>query len=191
MNIIRLSFVLIVGLALTSGAAAETTIYFEAEQAQTIEKHFQKVDEPYKDIKGRPSSKGYLYIPDKVNPKDKDNVPLPDPPGKVVFEINVPKAGQYNLWIRRWWMDSCGNSVFVMVEGSPTKHVFGEEATYQYWYWSKLKNETLSLKAGVNRLVLLNREDGIRLDQVCLTTDDRYTPVGVRPPTPGALVPKK
>jgi hypothetical protein len=39
----------------------------------------------------------------------------------------------------------------------------------------------ITLKAGTNTLTVLNREDGVRLDQVILSADRRFVPVDQEP----------
>lgn len=102
--------------------------------------------------------------------------------GKAVYDITIPADGTYTLWLRGWWDDSCGNSVSVQIADLPVFMV--EDSTYKTWHWVKSppRLSQLQLKAGPLRLALLNREDGVRIDQILLTSDRRYVPVDIETP---------
>ncbi|MCH7909979.1 MAG: hypothetical protein IIB38_10225, partial [Candidatus Hydrogenedentes bacterium] len=78
--------------------------------------------------------------------------------------------------IRKWWEDGCGNSVRIGVDDFPP-YVVGGDGTYKYWDWIKM-SVTLELPAGDHRLTLYNNEDGVWVDQILLTSDPEYVPVG-------------
>ncbi len=65
---------------------------------------------------------------------------------------------------------------------------FGQDGTFKCWHWVKgpRRLKQLELKKGVHTLKLMNREDGVRVDQILLTTDRRYVPVGTEQATPKA-----
>jgi len=131
--------------------------------------------------------------------------------GKAVCRFTVPKTAVYRLWGRRWWKDACGNSFLFSIAGdhparivdaggkepadAAAPHVFGEDASYNPelgipWKWTK--GHLYRLAAGTYTLTILNREDGVRLDQVLLVEvledDDEfpYIPVDVEKPSPPA-----
>jgi hypothetical protein len=103
--------------------------------------------------------------------------------GKATYSVTVPAAGNYTLWVRAYWDDSCGNSVGVLI--NDTAAFMLEDSTYKTWHWvrSPPRLPQLSLAAGTATLVLHNREDGVRIDQILLTTDRRYVPVDVETAT--------
>ena len=51
----------------------------------------------------------------------------------------------------------------------------GNDSTYYSWHWVK-SPRSYNLKAGKYNLRLLNREDGIALDQILITSDKDYFP---------------
>lgn len=104
-----------------------------------------------------------------------DGTKYPDLWGRATYTIQVPADGEYVFWGRTWWLDSCGNSVDVAIDEAKPQ-VFGGDSTFKSWHW--VKGPTFELKAGNHRLVVLNREDGVKLDQYLLTTDSAYRPVG-------------
>lgn len=106
--------------------------------------------------------------------------------GTVVFRVR--SEGDYRLWFRAWWDCSCGDSVNFQVDGAPPSYV--TSSTTRSWQWvpwrsqdpeSGSRQRTVHLAAGEHRLRLFNREDGIRLDQVLLTTDpeELFYPAGI------------
>ncbi|HEX8550248.1 MAG TPA: hypothetical protein VF681_01705 [Abditibacteriaceae bacterium] len=153
-------------LALPAAAhAANTKICFEAEKPTSIASPLKKVTGKT----GKISGGGFLEIPwDGNETKGK---------GQAGYRFNVKKAGTYTLWARTFWQNGCGNSILVSVNGgSPS--VLGEDGTYNEWKWRE--GTRVKLKAGVNTLVLKNRETGVQVDQFFLCTDPDYTPTGVR-----------
>lgn len=105
--------------------------------------------------------------------------------GTVSYSVALPESGTYTLWCRVWWLDECGNSFGVEVNGERA-FTFGQDATYKKWHWVKSppRLRQLQLKAGTHTLKLLNREDGIRIDQILLSNDRRFVPVDIERVTP-------
>ncbi len=94
-------------------------------------------------------------------------------PGELECSLHLPVGGVFALWIRAWWGDSCGNSIWLQINDEPP--VIVQDATYKTWHWVLVRfpgqkpADAVELKAGRHRLVLRNREEGIKLDQVFLT----------------------
>ena len=159
------------GAALMSVApaafAANAKVCFEAEKYTAIESPIKKVGE------SGASGGGVVEIPWDQN-KTKGI-------GSATYKFNVKTAGVYYVWARTFWANGCGNSVAVAVNGSAPK-VLGEDGTYDAWHWVGGKAR-VQLKAGVNTMVLSNRETGVKADQFFFCQDKDYTPTGVRPIT--------
>lgn len=100
--------------------------------------------------------------------------------GKAEYAFEVDADGDYFLWCRVWWLDECANS-FTMNIDNARSFTFGQDATYKTWHWVKAPSrlKQLSLSKGKHKLVVACREDGAMLDQVVLTTNKRYVPVGI------------
>jgi hypothetical protein len=118
-----------------------------------------------------------------LNVPDKSGVPPNEAAaglahGGALFEIEVPEDMECMVWIRVWWTGSCGNSVFIKVgdEGHPMR--VGDDGTYEAWHWMPTP-DVVKLAKGKNKVYLLNREDGIRFDQMLVTDDLNYSPVGI------------
>lgn len=169
--------------------AADSTLTWEAEDAQQVEDNFKRRRGTKTDRKPRPdrnSGAGYVEIPDKANGHAKEEDSRSSLPGVARFKVRVTATGQYNLWGRVLWPNGCGNSFWVRANGGP-KQLLGEDGTYDSWHWVQLQGPKLSLRAGEQTIEVLNREDGVLLDEVQVTTSGRV-PQGIQPPTSGALV---
>lgn len=95
--------------------------------------------------------------------------------GAAVYSFEVTRPGRYRLWGRKFWENGCGNSLTLVVNGRAM--VFGEDGTYDRWEWLPATG-LLELPQGENTLEVLNREDGVRLDKLILTTDLDFIPQG-------------
>ena len=104
----------------------------------------------------------------------------PDVQGEAAFEFVVDKPGTYYLWARVWWLDGCGNSLGMSLNGEK-EFTFGQDATYKQWHWVKApaRLSQLNLQAGKQTLKVANREDGVAIDQILITRNKRYVPVGI------------
>jgi len=104
--------------------------------------------------------------------------------GDATWSFEVKEGGTYIVWCRVWWIDECGNSFGLSVDGAKA-FSFGQDATYKSWHWVKSppRLAQLKLKKGTHSLKLTNREDGIRVDQVFITNERDNVPVDIEPTT--------
>ena len=167
----------LLAVAVSGLCHASDRILLEAEAAAQVEAPaiIVKADAPPEGIQAVEGASGgaYLAIPQGVgNPPEVIT-------GKAVYPIKVPADGNYTLWLRAWWDDSCGNSVTIQINDSAPFPM--EDTTYKIWHWvrSPPRLPQLKLQAGEAVLVIHNREDGIRIDQILLTTNRRYIPVEI------------
>lgn len=104
--------------------------------------------------------------------------------GKATFSLTIPADGAYVLWLRVYWEGECSNSFQAQIDEHPV-FVIGEDATYHAWHWVKYPVSKLTkpqdLTQGKHTLVLTHREDGVRVDQLILSSDKRFVPVGIEP----------
>ena len=100
-------------------------------------------------------------------------------PGKASFEFDVSDDGEHYLWCRVWWFDTCGNSVRISIDGA-RPFSFGQDGTFKRWHWFKAPEglKQLKLEKGQHSMVISAREDGVRIDQILLTDDSDFVPVG-------------
>ncbi len=174
--LVRLSGILVMAVVLgtvsafTAGAAQK--LVWEAETYTSIKPPFKVL--PSKTCSG---AKCVFYADE-----------APETPAACVnYKLKVPRAGKYTLWIRAWWMDGCGNSVFVKVDGGAKYSM--ESGTYNKWTWVQLKKVKFELSAGEHLVQVLYRETGVGIDQLALI-EGKYVPVTKLKPTPN-LVQKK
>ncbi|MHC4885403.1 MAG: hypothetical protein ACYTGH_09990, partial [Planctomycetota bacterium] len=80
------------------------------------------------------SGKACLTVPEGAgNP--------PKVKGSAIYTLSIPRKGNYVIWARVWWLDSCANSVTVKVnKGKPC--VLGQDSTYKSWHWVRVKRLT-------------------------------------------------
>lgn len=151
--------------------AAGVKICFEAETAKEVEKPMAVMTNTTIGASGN-----YLEIPEGAGNPPKLNA------GKAVYSVDVPEEGSYVLWLRVWWNGECSNS-FTISFDSQTPFLFGEDATYKVWHWVRYPvsrtARPIQLTAGKHTLSIMNREDGVRLDQVLLSGDKRFVPVDI------------
>ena len=123
-----------------------------------------------------------LYIgPEKVNeseeikqyPKGHSKA---EHPGFFKIPFKVPADDQYDLWIRAYWVDDCGDSVYVTikeVDGAEQPLAVISGSTHKRWTWNALKDRgslvLIPLKKDSSyELIFCNREDDLYIDQILL-----------------------
>ncbi|NOY81988.1 MAG: hypothetical protein GXP31_13405 [Kiritimatiellaeota bacterium] len=97
--------------------------------------------------------------------------------GGMRFEVDIPRNMTCAVWMRVFWEGSCGNSIYYRHTDGTTLAV-GNDGTYDIWHWLKVP-KSFRFKKGRNTFYVLNREDGVRLDQIVITGDLEYVPQGI------------
>ena len=105
--------------------------------------------------------------------------------GQAVYRFHVPEAGNYWVWARAYWLWECSNSFWV--GEAPDSSTILTDKIYHRWHWVRAE-EAVRLAAGTAPFTISNREDGIRIDQFCLTRDRHFRPRGIL--ETNALVPR-
>lgn len=82
-------------------------------------------------------------------------------------------AGVYHAWVRVRWADSCGNSLGFQVDAA-AETVVGQDAVFGTWHW--VQAGAFRLSPGDHRVTLKEREDGVAVDQILLSTDPAFVP---------------
>ena len=105
-------------------------------------------------------------------------------PGFAQYAFQAPAAGEYEIWLRVYWVDDCGNSVSLSIDDGPL-HV-ATHSTVGEWMWMRLmtgerRPRLFTLEEGEHRLVLHNREDDCYLDRVLLRDARARAPAPVGP----------
>jgi len=158
-----------------AGSSEVSTIVIEAENFTGELEPPMKVEENL-DASG---SKCIAIPGGSGKPGEKDPVEgttYPDRWGAAIYKFDVKKPGQYRFWGRKFWEGGCGNS-FTLRVNSLDPVEFGGDGVYDSWDWER-PTVLFDLHAGENRLEVLNREDGVKLDKFILTTDLDFVPQG-------------
>ena len=96
--------------------------------------------------------------------------------GRALLNVRAPAAGRYNVWlrVRRQGKDAVAWSV--TANGSAVGRA---KCPVDAWRW--VRAGVAELQAGNCALALETADRGAQADLVCLATDARFTPRGVRP----------
>lgn len=162
-------------------AALSSTIVFEAETAVEVEAPMA-LETPAASTAAdvlHTASGTYLHIPEKAG-----NPPALEK-GFARYEVDVEADGGYYIWARVLWEGECSNSFTVQIDFLPP-FIFGEDMTFNAWHWVKYPvsrvAKPIQLSAGRHTIIFRNREDGVSIDQILLTTEKRKVPVGIEAP---------
>lgn len=106
---------------------------------------------------------------------------------ELQYTINFTNTGVYTVWLRGYAPNGAGDSIYVGLDGQPATGLTGFAP--QTWGWAtKRTNEpggvvTVTVtEMGLHILRIWQREDGLRLDRIVLTTAGGYNPGGNGPP---------
>jgi len=149
---------------------ADTALCFEAEDAKEIKAPVKIIEVKDAAETARVSQGRIIEIEQGAGEGSKVG-------GSAKYKINLKEDGTYYFWARCWWVDSCGNSFGVKIGDKP-EFIMGNDGTYKSWHWIKAKI-TLKLDKGVYDLEIGNREDGIKIDQILITSDRKLIPVEI------------
>jgi len=159
--------------SLCTTLAAGHTLCIPAHTASVIEMPVVQVTNALAGASGP-----FLEIPEGAGNPPKRNE------GLARFPLNIPADADYTLWCRVFWEGECSNSFRITFDDQPA-FLFGEDATYKTWHWVKYPvsrtAKRIHLTQGPHILTFHNREDGVRLDQILISTDKRFVPVDIEP----------
>jgi hypothetical protein len=135
-----------------------------------------KIEAPFQ-VATDPTAAGGKFVFAPLGPKEEHT----NKPCTATYEFAVAQAGDYCLWIHKKWSGGCSNSLFVKMDDQP-EFIFGEDATYDRWDWTSAIGKSFNLTAGKHTLVIKNREDDSKFDQILLIADKDYVPVAIEGP---------
>ncbi len=95
--------------------------------------------------------------------------------GRARLSVELPRPGTYHAWVRGLWRDECSNTVCLTVGSSPER-VAGGDSVYNVWHWVPVA--TFELAESTVPLEVIQRETGAAVDQILLTPDGQFQPVG-------------
>jgi hypothetical protein len=159
------------GDAATTGASADIfRVLNAAADAKTMTAPFEKAPD------SQSATGTVLRIQDK-----KGTPPEGEEPdmkyGGATYELQLAGPATCKVWVRAWWEGSCGNTVCIRVGDQGKNLTVGNDGTYDAWHWLEVPT-SFALEKGTHTIYLLNREDGIRIDQLLVTSDMEYYPQG-------------
>lgn len=165
-----------VALGLTAGATwAGGRVCLEAETATAVVAPMRVAEAGMTNADFVPGASGGKYL---EIPKDAGHPPAVTN-GEARLAFAIDESGDYTLWGRGYWLSAC-NSSFTMQVDDGLPFTFGKDATFNAWHWVKQPPRLkMTLTKGPHALMLRNRQDGVKLDQVLFVLDKRYVPVGV------------
>ncbi len=173
------------GFTIVKGGAGGNRLLLAATQPKELEPPVA-VRSGGEDVLAGAAGGSACYIgPEKVNGKPetaqyKKGHPLAVNPGFAAYEFSVPADDDYALWLRAYWVNDCGNSVSVSLDGSAPRTLSG--STYGRWGWNLFRTgdgepARIHLTKGqTHRLTICNREDDLYFDQILLLGTDRTWP---------------
>lgn len=98
--------------------------------------------------------------------------------GRLELKVTLPAADAAHCWFRAYWRGVCSNSFTLDIPGQ-RQFTVGEDNTYNAWHWVKLRGPGLPLAAGEHTITIAEREDGIAIDQLVITSDADFVPSGI------------
>jgi hypothetical protein len=104
--------------------------------------------------------------------------------GSLPFAIET--TGEYQVWVRGWFENKCGNSTGLQLDGErigfANQHAHDARDRYRIWHW-KQAHARQRLKAGRHLLTVTAIEDGASLDKYAvLPAGEIFDPTNLPPP---------
>ncbi len=89
--------------------------------------------------------------------------------GSASLPFTLKRDGEYQLWLRGWFADKCGNSTGIAIDGRALGVNFPdwEKTRFRTWYWERAVT-SVHLAAGRHTLELTAWEDGVSIDKYAL-----------------------
>ncbi len=105
--------------------------------------------------------------------------------GTATFSFAVSRDGPYQIWLRCWLADKCGNSAGMRIDGSELGYFSDKTDVFKVWHWRPVA-EHQWLRRGRHRLDITALEDAVFLDKFALApTSVRFN--GDKPPAANPL----
>lgn len=157
-------------------AASPKVLFSGFDSVAPIEAESAKITPPMRITSAGPQS--WITVPEKAPTvaqyREKEGL------AEIPFE--VPAAGKYQIWFRRWWDSSCADWFYINIDNVKDDNgqrdwlkFVAAPANYRKWTWSHLKRP-LQLSAGKHVLYVTNGNDGWRLDKILVTSDLDFIP---------------
>jgi hypothetical protein len=128
---------------------------------------------------------GYLSaLPDIDRQYETPDTLTPNP--NLKYTIHFTNTGVYHIWLRGYAPNGAGDSVYIGLDDQSPLMLTGFAP--RQWSWTSKTNTSgeeatiVVTEPGLHTLYLWQREDGIHLDRIMLTTDTNEVPSGQGPP---------
>lgn len=145
-------------LVLATADAAAATLCFEAEHANDL-------TFPFEIVESAESSGGLaITLPEGAGSYQA----FRGDPGTATYSVSVPEAGSYWLCLRVRWNGICSNSI---IADAAKKSCVATSDVLGRWHWVRAARP-VDLTEGMVEVRLRNREDGVWVDQLVLTTEN-------------------
>lgn len=127
---------------------------------------------------------GYIIVQPDIDNQILTNFATTSP--ELQYTINFATPGTYYVWLRGYAPNGAGDSVHIGLDNEPTTTTLTGFAP-RAWSWANGSDQGIPItleisQPGFHTLHLWQREDGLRLDRIVLTTDSTYNPTGDGPP---------
>ena len=103
---------------------------------------------------------------------------------ELYYTINVTTTQTYTVWLRGYAANGAGDSVYLSLDNQPAITLTGFAPRRWSWANTSIQGGVAAIevtKPGLHILHVWQREDGLRLDRIILTTDNNYNPSGDGP----------
>ena len=104
---------------------------------------------------------------------------------ELQYALNITTTGTYNVWMRGYAPNSTGDSIYIGLDDQPAISFTGFVPRTWSWADRTPQSDVATIEVtepGLHILRIWQREDGVRLDRILLTTDSEYNPSGNGPP---------
>ncbi|NIW49957.1 MAG: hypothetical protein GWN30_35835 [Gammaproteobacteria bacterium] len=101
------------------------------------------------------------------------------------YTINLTTTGVYTVWLRGYAPNAAGDSVYIGLDETTPITLTGFVPGEWRWASSDANSGVVRIEVtepGLHTFYLWQREDGLRLDRILLTTNSGYNPSGNGPP---------
>jgi len=90
------------------------------------------------------------------------------------FTFALEKDGNYQVWLRCWLENKCGNSTGMQIDGNEIGMFSDSEDVFRTWHW-QLASPGIHLTAGRHTFDLMAFEDGVFVDKfVVLPAEEKF-----------------
>jgi len=102
--------------------------------------------------------------------------------GRIEYNFEIQQAGAYYIWGRCFSLSNIEDSFFIVVDGSNDTLTWHLDQDFNVWKWQKVSDwyqvKSFQFNSGWHSLTVIIRDINARLDNILITSDPDYIPVG-------------